>query len=70
MLTIFEEDEDEPYHTGLFWPDGSPIIACPEPRKLGYIGFVDPEYLEEVRIAHQQKKRKRKRNAGTRKSKA
>lgn len=68
MLTVFEEDEDEPYHVGLFFPDGSPIIASPEPRKLGYIGFVPPEYYEAVHIA--QMKKRRKRRAGSVKSKA
>lgn len=68
MLTVFEEDEDEPFHTGLYWADGSPIVAVPELRKLGYIGFIPPEYYEAVIIA--QRKKRRKRNARSRKPEA
>jgi len=68
MLTIFEEDEDEPFHTGLYWADGSPIVAVPEARKLGYIGFVPPEYYEAVK--YEQSKKRRKRRARSRKSEA
>lgn len=58
-ITVFEsEDDEELMQSSLVAPDGSPIHYHRPSTKLGYIGFIHPDYSDH--LASQKKKRRRK----------
>lgn len=67
---VFEEEEEPEFtQSAILGPNGNPIIYHNPSEKLGYIGFIPPEMYLEIHEM-QAKKRRRKRNASSRKSKA
>jgi len=63
-----EDDEEERVFTGILGPDGSPIYLIYPREKQGYIGFLGPD--DYLAIHEQRNKKRRKRNARSRKSEA
>lgn len=67
-IEVIEMDEEEEvYRSPILGPDGQPIYYHMESEKQGYIGFVSPDYYLAIREA-QSKKRKKRRNARSKKS--
>lgn len=50
-MMVMEEDDEPPFIvSSLLGPDGTPIIYENPSEKLGFIGFVDPDDLEHLRL--------------------
>lgn len=61
--TVTEEEEPDVIKSRILGPDGKPILYEYESEKLGFIGFVDPDEIERIRLASAKAARKRRRQA-------